>query len=124
MTPRRCPCGTGLPYAECCGRLHDGTASAATAEQLMRSRYSAFAVGDPAYLLATWHPRTRPAALDLDPDVRWTGLEVLATTGGSMLAAEGTVEFRASYRGGAQHEDSRFLREGGRWFYLDGVSLP
>ena len=128
MPPRRCPCGTGLTYAECCGRLHDGTASAATAEQLMRSRYSAFAVGDPAYLLATWHPRTRPASLDLDPEVRWTGLEILATTGGSMLAPEGTVEFRASYRlasrGGAQHEDSRFLRESGRWLYLDGISLP
>ena len=126
MAPRRCPCGTGLTYAECCGRLHDGTASAATAEQLMRSRYSAFAVGDPAYLLATWHPRTRPASLDLDPEVRWTGLEILATTGGSMLAPEGTVEFRASYRlasgGGAQHEDSRFVREGGRWYYLDGVA--
>lgn len=128
MAPRRCPCGTGLTYAECCGRLHDGTATAATAEQLMRSRYSAFAVGDAAYLLATWHPRTRPAALDLDPDVRWLGLEVLATTGGGMLAAEGTVEFRAAHlrdgRRGAQHEDSRFLREDGRWTYLDGVALP
>jgi uncharacterized protein YchJ len=58
--PRRCPCGTGLPYAECCRPLHDGTGTAASAEQLMRSRYSAFAVGDPAYLLATWHPTTRP----------------------------------------------------------------
>ena len=122
MAPRRCPCGTGLTYAECCGRLHDGTASAATAEQLMRSRYSAFAVGDAAYLLATWHPDTRPASLDLDPALRWTGLEVLATTGGAMLATEGTVEFRASYRGGAQHEDSRFVREDGRWYYLDGVA--
>jgi len=125
--PRRCPCGTGLSYAECCGRLHDGTVSAATAEQLMRSRYSAFAVGDPAYLLATWHPSTRPRTLDLEPDVRWTGLDVLATTGGSLLAAEGTVEFRASYRAGgrdgAQHENSRFVRDGGRWHYLDGVSL-
>jgi SEC-C motif domain protein len=125
--PRRCPCGTGLSYAECCGRLHDGTVSAATAEQLMRSRYSAFAVGDPAYLLATWHPSTRPRTLDLDPDLRWTGLDVLATTGGSLLAAEGTVEFRASYRAGgrdgAQHENSRFVRDGGRWHYLDGVSL-
>jgi SEC-C motif domain protein len=124
---RRCPCGTGLPYAECCGRLHDGTASAATAEQLMRSRYSAFAVGDAAYLLATWHPTTRPRSLDLDPAVRWTGLEVLTTTGGTLLAAEGTVEFRAhSVVGGvagAQHENSRFVREGGRWLYLDGVSL-
>ena len=127
MSPRPCPCGTGLPYGECCGRLHDGTASAATAEQLMRSRYSAFAVGAADYLLATWHQTTRPARLDLDDDVRWTGLEVLATTGGSLLAAEGTVEFRASYvrdrRPGAQHENSRFVRDGGRWTYLDGVSL-
>jgi len=126
--PRRCPCGTGLPYGECCGRLHAGTAHAATAEQLMRSRYSAFVVGDPAYLLATWHPDTRPADLELDGDTRWTGLDVLATTGGTMLAVEGTVEFRASYvrdrTRGAQHEDSRFTRVAGRWVYLDGVSLP
>ena len=127
MAPRRCPCGTGLPYAECCGRLHDGSATAATAEQLMRSRYSAFAVGDAAYLLATWHPTTRPRTLDLDPAVRWTGLDVLATSGGTLLAAEGTVEFRAhsvlDRVSGAQHENSRFVREGGRWYYLDGVSL-
>ena len=93
----------------------------------MRSRYSAFAVGDAAYLLATWHPTTRPGTLDLDDDVRWTRLEVLATSGGSLLAAEGTVEFRAHYvaagGAGAQHERSRFVREGGRWRYLDGVSL-
>jgi SEC-C motif-containing protein len=127
MTPRRCPCGSGLPLAECCGRLHDGTATAATAEQLMRSRYSAFVLRDAGYLLETWHPSTRPATLDLDRDVRWTGLDVLATTGGSLLAAEGTVEFRASYvhggAAGAQHENSRFVRVGGRWRYLDGVSL-
>ena len=127
MAPRRCPCGSGLPYAECCGRLHDGSATAATAEQLMRSRYSAFAVGDAAYLLATWHPTTRPHSLDLHPAVRWTGLEVLTTTGGTLLAAEGTVEFRAHLVvggvAGAQHENSRFVREGGRWLYLDGVSL-
>ncbi|WP_222194707.1 YchJ family protein [Modestobacter italicus] len=128
MAPRRCPCGSGLSYAECCGRLHDGTAAAATAEQLMRSRYSAFAVGDPAYLLATWHPSTRPSTLDLDPDVRWTGLEVLATSGGALLAAQGTVEFRAHWRAGgrsgAQHERSRFTRADGAWRYLDGVALP
>jgi SEC-C motif domain protein len=127
VAPRRCPCGTGLPYAECCGRLHDGAATVATAEQLMRSRYSAFAAGDAAYLLATWHPRTRPRSLDLDADVRWTGLEVLATSGGSLLEVEGAVEFRASYvvdrRAGAQHERSRFAREGGQWRYVDGVAL-
>ncbi|MGY1856061.1 YchJ family protein [Modestobacter sp. SYSU DS0290] len=128
MAPRPCPCDSLLPYAECCGRLHDGTAPAATAEQLMRSRYSAFAVGDPAYLLATWHSTTRPRTIELDPDVRWTGLEVLRTTGGGLLAAEGTVEFRASHVvdgvPGSQHEDSRFTREDGAWRYLDGVALP
>jgi SEC-C motif domain protein len=127
VTPRRCPCGSGLALGECCGRLHDGTTTAATAEALMRSRYSAFALGDAGYLLATWHPRTRPGSLDLDPDVRWTGLDVLATTGGTLLSAEGTVEFRAHHvvagRRGTQHENSRFLRDGGRWRYLDGVSL-
>ena len=121
MTPRRCPCGTGLGYPECCGRLHDGTATAATAEQLMRSRYSAFVMGDPEYLLATWHSTTRPRSLELDPATRWTGLDVLATTGGGMLAGEGTVEFVARYAGGEQHEVSRFVREDGAWRYLDAV---
>ncbi|MGY1827363.1 YchJ family protein [Blastococcus sp. SYSU DS0541] len=124
MPPRRCPCGTGLPYAECCGPRHDGSAPAATAEQLMRSRYSAFAVGDAGYLLRTWHPRTRPPELDLDPAVRWTGLEVLATSGGGLLSARGTVEFVARFRHGAadgeQHEVSRFEREDGAWRYVDG----
>ncbi len=124
---RRCPCGSGPGLAECCGRLHDGAATAATAEELMRSRYSAFAVGDAPYLLATWHSSTRPRRLHLDPDVHWTGLDVLDTAGGSLLEAHGTVEFRAHYRvggqAGAQHERSRFVREGGRWRYLDGVSL-
>jgi SEC-C motif domain protein len=124
---RRCPCGTGLPHAECCGRLHDGTVTAATAEQLMRSRYSAFALGDAGYLLGTWHPTTRPRSLEIDRDVRWTGLDVLATTGGSLMSSEGTVEFRAHYvsgrTAGAQHENSRFVRDGGQWRYLDGVSL-
>ncbi|UOY02385.1 YchJ family protein [Blastococcus sp. PRF04-17] len=126
MTQRRCPCGSALPYADCCGRLHDGTATAATAEQLMRSRYSAFVTGDAGYLQRTWHSSTRPHRLHLDRSLRWTGLAVLATTGGSLLAAEGTVEFRASYlregRPGAQHETSRFVREGGQWRYLDGIA--
>lgn len=124
---RRCPCGTGDTYDECCGPLHDGARTAATAEQLMRSRYSGFALGAAVYLVATWHPRTRPQALDVGTDVRWTGLDLLSTTGGSPLETEGTVEFRAHYvvagRAGAQHERSRFLRQEGRWFYLDGISL-
>ena len=93
----------------------------------MRSRYSAFAVGNAGYLLATWHSTTRPRALELDPGVRRTRLDGLATTG-ALLAAEGTVEFVAhSVVDGArsaQHENSRFVREDGRWRYLDGLSLP
>ncbi len=112
---------------ECCGRLHDGVLPAATAEQLMRSRYTAFVLGNPGYLRATWHPTTRPRTVSLDEGVRWTGLDVVATTGGSLLDTEGTVEFRAHYvvagRPGVQHERSRFVRERGRWWYLDGVSL-
>ncbi len=88
----------------------------------MRARYSAFAVGDPAYLLATWHSTTRPASLELDPAVRWTGLDVLRTAGGGLLEREGTVEFRAHWRTsegtGDQHEVSRFVREDGAWRYL------
>ncbi|WP_369254805.1 YchJ family protein [Geodermatophilus amargosae] len=124
MPPRRCPCGTGLTYAECCGRLHDGTAAAATAEQLMRSRYSAFAVGDAGYLRETWDPATRPRSVGLDPAVRWTGLEVGATTGGGLFDTEGTVAFRAHSRAAGQEhvqsEGSRFRRLDGRWVYVDG----
>ena len=94
----------------------------------MRSRYSAFVVGDAPYLLATWHPDTRPPSVELDDDVRWLGLDVLDVVAGGLLAAEGEVEFRASYavdgRRGAQHERSRFTEVDGRWHYLDGVALP
>ena len=93
----------------------------------MRSRYSAFAVGDAGYLLDTWHPSTRPQSLELDPGVRWAGLEIVSTSGGGMFEHEGTVEFVARYvrdrAPGAQHERSRFDRVDGRWSYLDGVAL-
>jgi SEC-C motif-containing protein len=126
MVTTRCPCLSGLTYDACCGRLHAGTATAQTAEQLMRSRFSAFAVGDPEYLLATWHADTRPATLELDPDRRWYRLDVLATREGGPFDRTGVVEFEAFHRGpggaGTQREVSRFVREDGRWFYLDGVA--
>ncbi|GAA2726692.1 hypothetical protein CAE01nite_22890 [Cellulomonas aerilata] len=91
----------------------------------MRSRYAAFAVGDVGYLRRTWHPRTCPADLDLDPAVRWTRLDVLDVRGGGPFDAAGTVEFRAHHRldgeRGSQHEVSRFVREGGRWLYVGPV---
>jgi SEC-C motif domain protein len=121
---RSCPCGLGDAFAECCGRLHAGESRAATAEQLMRSRYAAFALGDADYLLATWHSSTRPAELDLDPEQRWIGLEVLDRSGGGPFDTEGTVRFRAHYRlhgeNGALTEHSRFRRVEGQWLYVDG----
>ncbi|MGI9210177.1 MAG: YchJ family protein [Rhodococcus sp. (in: high G+C Gram-positive bacteria)] len=117
-----CPCGRGIPLGECCGVFLAGR-SAPTAEQLMRSRYTAFFLGDVDYLRRTWHPSTRPARLDLDPEQHWTGLEILHTTGGGFLHAEGTVEFRAHWThvgvSDSMHEHSRFVRENGDWLYLD-----
>jgi SEC-C motif-containing protein len=86
----------------------------------MRSRYCAFVQGDAGYLHRTWHPRTRPGTLELDPGMRWTGLEILGTSGGSAFHSTGTVEFRASYRGGSLHERSSFERVDGAWVYVDG----
>lgn len=120
----RCPCLSGLPYAECCGRLHHGEARAATAEQLMRSRFSAFAVGNANYLLATWHPTTRPAELTLDESLRWYRLDIHETVAGGPLDAGGEVRFSAHYRSpdgpGQLDEHSYFARVEGQWFYVDG----
>src|ERR1700712_1217354 len=92
---QRCPCLSGLTYGECCAPAHRGTQPSPTAERLMRSRYSAFVRGDSPYLLATWHPSTRPAMLDLDPEQRFFSLEIVSRTGGGMLEKTGTVEFVA-----------------------------
>ncbi len=122
MTDDRCPCGLPKPYDGCCGRFHRGDAKAPTAERLMRSRFSAFSVGDEAYLLRTWHPATRPPGVDLDAKVRWVRLEILQTSGGGFLDEEGTVRFRAHYtergRDGRMDEHSRFVTDGGDWLYV------
>ncbi|MCV7067767.1 YchJ family protein [Mycolicibacterium farcinogenes] len=120
----RCPCGTGHAYADCCGPLHAGTRPAATAVALMRSRFSAFAVGDADYLLISWHPDTRPADLSLDETIVWRRLQIVDTDAGGEDDPTGVVEFRAQYvHGGTRHilhERSRFERVKGRWRYLDG----
>jgi SEC-C motif-containing protein len=91
----------------------------------MRSRYSAFVVGDERYLLDSWHPSTRPDTLELDPAQRWFGLEIRSTTLGGILDTTGTVEFAARFRlegrVGEQHETSRFVRSASRWVYLGAV---
>lgn len=131
----RCSCGTGETYAACCGRYHTrfaqtGQLTAPTPEALMRSRFSAFALSLADYLLATWHPSSRPQSLDLEEGLRWYRLDVLAATGGP-FDAEGRVDFVAYYRSapgtpedqrqrGQMAESSRFLRQEGTWYYLDG----
>jgi SEC-C motif-containing protein len=120
-----CLCGLPAPYQDCCGRFHRGEAKAPTAERLMRSRFSAFGVGDEAYLLRTWHPATRPRLVGLDPATRWVRLEVLQSTGGSAFHTDGAVRFRAHYleRGRVGHleEHSRFVVLGGAWLYVGPV---
>ncbi|MCS6523235.1 YchJ family protein [Curtobacterium citreum] len=121
---QRCPCLSGNPYGECCGPLHAG-AAAPTAERLMRSRFSAFALGLPEYLLRSWHPSTRPDELTLDPAQRWTRLDIVSTRAGGPFDSRGTVAFRAWWRTddsrGTLEETSEFVREQGCWFYVDGV---
>ena len=104
-----------------------GTA-APTAERLMRSRYTAFVVGDGPYLADTWHPGTRPEQLDLDPGQRWTGLEIVATAAGGEPDSRGTVEFRASWRHGRErgvrHQPIPGVAQSGRGGGRDGDHDP
>ena len=124
MIRQACPCGSREPYDACCGPLHRGATEAVTAEQLMRSRYAAYAVGELDHVFRTWHPRTRPESIEPDPTLSWTGLEILDAVAGGPDDAVGEVEFEATYdRGGTpgrRHERSRFERRRGRWVYVDG----
>lgn len=122
-----CPCGLTASFADCCGRYIDGAQLAPTAESLMRSRYAAYTMNNGDYLLASWHSSTRPAELDLSREerfVKWLALDVLSTQAGTASDEAGVVEFVARYKvnGRAQrlHEVSRFRKEDGRWFYVDG----
>jgi SEC-C motif-containing protein len=119
-----CACGSTLAYTACCGRYHGGPLhlQAPDAVSLMRSRYSAFVLGLPEYLRATWHSSTRPASIEPDPPgLTWLGLEVRRHA--QQDADHATVEFVARSKLGGRahrlHETSRFAREDGRWFYLD-----
>ena len=122
--PAPCPCGHPMPYAACCGRWHDGPLQhqAPDAEALMRSRYSAFVLERADYLLATWHRSTRPPRLDFEPGLRWLGLTVQAHQ--RQDDDHATVRFVARSKLGGRasrlSETSRFVREAGRWFYVDG----
>lgn len=120
-----CPCGSGRSLGKCCGPILAGHVAAPTAEALMRSRYTAFALGSVEHLTRTWDPATRPAAINIDPARKWTGLEIIDSVDGRELASSGVVEFRASWQKGRQsgqlHERSTFGRIAGCWVYVGGA---
>lgn len=121
----KCPCESNNLYKECCGFFHGGLGLPSTAELLMRSRYSAFALGQKDYLFHTWHESKRPKSIELDSrHLKWTGLRILNKDKGSQSDSFGTVEFVARYsigsKSGHLHEVSNFLKEDLKWFYIDG----
>lgn len=131
-----CPCGKTQSYAKCCGLIHQNIQLAKTAEQLMRSRYSAFtkAMGD--YLMISHHSFTRPMSekneiVKWSKSVEWDKLEIIQSKKGSVLDTEGTVEFKAYFfttnfgikKRDCIHEKSKFVKENGHWVYLEGLNL-
>ena len=130
-----CPCGRAdakgrpLAYSACCGRYLDAgpedAVPAPDAESLMRSRYTAFVRERADHLLATWHPAHRPATLDFEPGAKWLGLQVRGhrVTGPETAEVEFVARQRVAGRAVRLHERSRFVREAGRWLYLDGDLL-
>ena len=127
--PILCPCGnTNKEYTDCCARYLNGREDAATAEALMRSRYTAYTFENEGYLLSTWHPSTRPDSLKLadGPHKKWLGLRVShhEQTGENHSVVEFVARYKVGGRAHRLHEISRFVREGGRWFYVDGETSP
>ena len=127
-TPSSTPCPCRLPaalprYADCCGPFHSNAAPAPDAQALMRSRYSAYVLVLTDYLLETWHPSTRPASLEPEPaGMKWLGLEVRrhVVTDADHASVEFVARSKLAGRAHRLHELSRFVREGGRWYYVNG----
>jgi SEC-C motif-containing protein len=119
-----CPCGSGLSYDACCGPIVRNERPADTAEELMRSRFTAFSLGDVDHVFRTWHPATRPDELDSLPQLDWLGLQIIEVVDGGPTDDVGVVEFRATHAAGTMHERSRFARRAGRWVYVDGDFTP
>jgi SEC-C motif-containing protein len=124
-----CPCNPSNTYSDCCEPILKGKQIALTAEQLMRSRYTAFVLADINYLMVSHHPRTRPlkekkSILQWTKSVQWIKLEVLNTLNGQENDSTGYVEFKAYFmeKGKVEciHENSFFVKEKGKWFYKDG----
>jgi len=122
ITP--CPCGSDKQYADCCRHYLDGNETPATAEALMRSRYTAYTLLREDYLLTTWHTSTRPEKLGLTEEASSKWLDLQVKRHEQQDDSHALVEFVARYKIGGRahrmHEVSRFVHENGRWFYVDG----
>jgi len=124
-----CPCGSGIPYKKCCEPYISGKEIPPTAEKLMRSRYVAYSQQNNQYILDTWHSSTKPDIPNPaeDPHVKWIGLKILNTDMGGPNDTKGFVEFRARCRvkgeAGGLDEASEFVKEDGRWYYVDGSAI-
>lgn len=124
LRTRSCPCGSLKQYNECCLPRINGTILADTPEQLMRSRYSAYCIGNENYLTKTWHSSTRPKQFDLGKNslIKWIDLKIISAP--PPKGAEGSVEFIARFKENGKanklHECSRFKLEDDKWFYIDG----
>jgi SEC-C motif domain protein len=135
-----CPCGSAVHFLQCCEPYLTGAASAPTAEALMRSRYTAYSKGYVDYLIATLHPKSRQknerlTLLESIQNTQWIGLTIIKTQKGQAQDKRGVVEFVALYQPAQKgllkpskvnqlHERSRFVKENGQWFYVDGDILP
>jgi SEC-C motif domain protein len=121
-----CLCGSTLAYSDCCQPFHTGEKIPATAEALMRSRYTAYALRDGAYLQATWDATKRPESIDFSREnIEWLRLEITEIKKGGVKDNKGLVTFKAFYSQEGEeysmNEISRFTKHDGRWFYLDGT---
>jgi len=124
-----CPCSPEKEFEQCCGPYLAGDQDAPTAEALMRSRYTAYVVKDYDYVIRTCQADNRPKQDEFTDqlDLKWHGLEVLRTEQGQADDDQGVVEFVARYEAAGatynHHEVSKFVKEEGKWYYLDGDLL-
>ncbi|MDG1333803.1 MAG: YchJ family metal-binding protein [Crocinitomicaceae bacterium] len=127
---QNCPCGRPKKYIDCCGKAHQNIINAKTAEDLMRSRYTAFTMANGDYLMDSHHSMTRKSARKNElvfwaKSVKWVKLEIVNTVDGGEDDTEGIVEFKAHFCEGSKkkvmHQNGKFLREFGHWVYFDVI---
>lgn len=125
-TEELCLCGSGSSYEDCCAPYHRGEKTPPTAEALMRSRFTAYAMQNADYLLATWNGSKRPDSINFEKEeAQWLRLEIVGCKKGGIKDAKGIVEFKAYFLANGEesvmNEISRFKKVAGRWHYLDGL---